>query len=203
MRRGALLASLLTAALSGPALACSAPPWQFSIPAANLVAGSESIVLGTVSEVRGGERGTVYVFQTVKVVKGNDLRKQFEINGSAPLKQEAPTFANHTEKSFWQAWGGRMSHGTDCRIHPYFRPGETYLIFFTAHNKAYERIADPREDRWLKWVESAVWKAASLEEQAEATAQAEKRAYKEREARDAQCVIAPVMSDADMARCRR
>jgi len=100
-----------------------------------------------------------------------------------------------------EAWGGRSGHSTDCIIHPYFAVNETYLVFSTPHIKAYERVADPARDRWLKWVENEVWKTTRLETGEEGKAQADRRAKKEKSEREAGCVIKSVMSDEDIARC--
>ena len=72
-----------------------------------------------------------------------------------------PTFDDHQDPDFWNTPRGRCVHDTDCRIHPSFSTGSTYLIFLDGgdHQKGFEKInktEGEKKDKWLAWVEQAV-----------------------------------------------
>ena len=147
------------------AIGCfSTPPDQY-VAAEKLVERTSRIVLATVVEAKANlKTGEVtYSFNVEKAIKGNG-GDSFLITGwSMFYERDMTTFKNHRSDEFWTNDAGRCQHDTDCKIHPSFAVGATYLVFIDHpyHRKSFEHIAmlgdepDTR-DKWLSWVEETV-----------------------------------------------
>jgi hypothetical protein len=166
------LSALLCLALaSGPAAACYSAPQEQVTPADELIARSSRIVLAKVmrAETGPGDRYDVtYSFRAERWLRGKGAAT-FEIVGHpADWEGATTTFDHHADPAFWEDAEGRLSHDTDCVIHPSFVVGGTYLVFLDApyHNKSFEQVtrthgdADTR-DEWLQYVEDKVAEGAA------------------------------------------
>ena len=103
------------------------------------------------------------MFNVEKAIKGSG-EDSFSIIGWALFDPaDLTTFDHHRSAGFWVDDAGRCQHDTDCKIHPSFAIGASYLIFVDHpyHRKSFEYIAmlgtetDTR-DKWLSWVEKTV-----------------------------------------------
>jgi hypothetical protein len=145
--------------------ACFAPPAQQLVPPDELIARTQNIVLAKAikGEATEDAYNVSYTFRTIKVLKGNAL-DTFEIMGRPAIFDGwNDNFDHHFGEDFWSASAGRLSNEPDCKIHPMFSVGGTYLMFLDQpyHRKSFEIIlrtegkADVR-DKWLQYVESRV-----------------------------------------------
>ena len=150
--------ALLLMLCDGPASACFISPKHFSATPDQLVDRTSNIVLATVirAEVSGQE--VVYTFTTLRTIKGKS-KKEFQLRGESSLyPAQSDDFDRHEKKEFWSYNGmGRLTMDTDCKVHPSFSVGGTYLAFLDQpfHSKSFELIhatTGNREDRWLKYV---------------------------------------------------
>jgi hypothetical protein len=142
----------------------STPPEQIA-PADKLVERTSRIVLARVVEAKADfNTGEVtYSFIVEKAIKGT-REDSFSIVGYALFEPEdLTTFDYHRSAKFWEDNAGRCHHDTDCKIHPSFAVGASYLIFVDHpyHRKSFEYIAmlgtEPgTRDKWLAWVEETV-----------------------------------------------
>ena len=154
---------LLLPVFSG--FACFSTPQEQIVPAEELVERTSLIILAYVVEAKANPQSgeVTYSFQTTKAIKGKDP-ETFTILG-APLlyPEDLTTFDHHRSDAFWQGDAGRCRHDTDCKIHPAFAVGSSYLIFIDEpyHRKSFEHIAmlgrtPETRDKWLSWVENTV-----------------------------------------------
>lgn len=145
---------------SGHSLACYSPPAGQAVLAQTLLGSGRTVVL---AKVRAGELlsdGSVrYDFSVEKQFSGTPTQI-FSIEGSVAAEQGRDTFSHHRDERFWKVQGGRVSNDTDCKIHPDFVIGGTYLVFLEAPftRKSFERIVRTHgnaevKDKWLAYVE--------------------------------------------------
>ncbi len=156
-----LLALLL--AYSFPALGCYVPPAEQYTPPDNLIERSDNIVLAKVVEAITDRESfeVIYTLETIKTIKGG-TSGQFQITGHPAIWEGANrNFNHHAEPQFWSERGGRSQNGTDCKIHPVFSVGATYLVFPDQpyHVKSFEIIIRTggdleKRDKWLQYVET-------------------------------------------------
>jgi hypothetical protein len=147
------------------AIGCFSTPQEQIVEAEKLVQRTSQIVLAKVVEARADLKTglVIYSFRAEKVIKGK-VSESFVIVGDALVDPEAlTTFQDHRLDGFWEGDAGRCQHDADCKIHPSFVVGATYLVFMDQpyHRKSFEQIAmlgqDPdTKDKWLKWVEESV-----------------------------------------------
>lgn len=147
------------------AICCFSTPQEQIATAEELVARTSRIALATVVEAKyDRQTGDVtYTFEADKVLKGEGI-DSFSIKGGFLRNSEdLKTFNDHKAANFWDSSDGRCYHDTDCKIHPGFAVGMTYLVFLDEpyHNKSFEQInmlgSDPSErDKWLVWVDQTV-----------------------------------------------
>lgn len=146
--------------LSNESFACYSAPRAQRASADELVALSSNISLAKVIMATPRDDGSLdFVFLVQKRLFGASLFT-FVINGrSDTIAIGDRTFANHFDDQFWRQGGGRLSSDTDCKIHPTFIVGRSYLVLqdppFT--NKSFEQIdivdGDERsKDKWLEFV---------------------------------------------------
>ena len=143
---------------TGPASACFVGPKHLSATPGQLVDRTPNIALATVirAEVSGQE--VVYTFQTLKTIKG-EPRREFQLRGEPSLyPAQSDDFERHGKKEFWSYnTMGRLTMDTDCKVHPSFSVGGTYLAFLDLpfHSKSFELIhvtTGDQQDKWLKYV---------------------------------------------------
>lgn len=119
---------------------------------------TKTIVLAKVIEDKALPNGDVrYTFQTQRNIKGTAGEK-FTIDGVEQREGDLGTLNDHQDARFWEGSFGRSVHDTDCKIHPSFTLGDTYLIFLNEpyHQKSFEkieRVSGDKKDKWLAWVE--------------------------------------------------
>jgi hypothetical protein len=145
--------------LTTVAQACSFTPEEQIVGNAELIVRTKNIVLVKVVSVKVYKNGwdTTYTLQTIENLRG-DMPPSFEIDGGAEMKgSEDFSFDNHTNAGFWKQDGhpGRafvLPGG--CRLYPRFVINSTYLVFYNPpyHLRSFELIADPQNDKWLKYV---------------------------------------------------
>jgi hypothetical protein len=148
-----------------PVFACYAPPAQQLVPPDELIARTQNIVLARAirGEAKEDDYEVSYTFRTIKILKGSAL-DTFEIMGRPAIFEGwNENFDHHFHKDFWSVSAGRLSNEPDCRIHPVFSVGGTYLMFLDQpyHRKSFEIILRPEgeadiRDKWLQYVESRV-----------------------------------------------
>jgi hypothetical protein len=148
---------LLLILIASPAKACFAPPEHLAATPDELIERTESISLATVVKAEVSGNDVVYTLRTIKLVKGHS-EKEFQITGE-PLRfpMQSDSYNNHTDQEFWESEIGRITMETDCKVHPSFSVGGTYLAFLGQpyHTKSFEIInivSGERQDRWLKYV---------------------------------------------------
>jgi hypothetical protein len=138
-------------------------PAEQVVPATELIKRTKTIVLSRVTsaKVDGDCFFVIYTFQTVKALKGLP-QKTFTITGF-PMMGEGSlsNFNDHNDQAFWHDNVGRSHCFTDCKIHPSFSVGSTFLIFLEEpfHRESFEYIIRTHgnkdvRDKWLSWVES-------------------------------------------------
>jgi hypothetical protein len=144
--------------------ACAIPPFEQSVPSAQLIARSKNIVLAKAVNVQAMANGEVrYAFEVTKQIAGSTPGK-FQLVGVAEmLTDDQKNFNHHTDTIFWKSSIGRFSNDTDCQIHPSFLMGREYLVFLDApyHNRSFEliiRTSDGKykKDQWLQYVEDKI-----------------------------------------------
>lgn len=149
-----LAAGLLLVTLDGRA--CIVQPPEQGQPVAELLRRTNVVVLAkAVQEKRHSDFKATYTLEVVESIRGTAPKAiqvvGFPYSGAA----EETTFADHTARAFWNGnWVGRAPMSTDCKLYPPFTIGGTYLVFVDHpyHVKGFERIDNPRQDRWLKYV---------------------------------------------------
>jgi len=152
-----LSVGLLLLFIASPAYSCFVAPEHLAATADELINRTEEISLATVvrAEVSGDD--IVYTFRTVQSVKGHP-QSEFQVTGEALLyPMQAENFNNHTDEVFWDSKIGRITMHPDCKVHPSFSVGATYLAFLDQpyHTKSFEIInivRGERQDKWLKYV---------------------------------------------------
>ena len=148
---------LVLVLLSGPASACWIAPKHLSATPDELIARTSTIALATVvrAEVSGQE--VLYTFRTVRVVKGKP-KLEFQLRGDPAIyPSQSNDFEDHAQKEFWSSRIGRVTMHPDCKVHPSFAVGGTYLAFLGQpfHTKSFELIhvtSGDQQDKWLKYV---------------------------------------------------
>jgi hypothetical protein len=159
MRRSALFVGLILT--TGNSLACFLPPVDQSVSVDALIARTNNIVLAKVVRAEATEKDKVtYSFRVIKHIRGAS-EVDFDIDGSPAIWDgDQQNFDHHHSPTFWQDNRGRTPTDSDCKIHPGFAVGGTYLVFRDAprHRKSYELIIrtegdDETKDKWLQYVE--------------------------------------------------
>ena len=152
------------------AAACYTPPAEQHVSPDDLIARTKNIVLAAVTSAQlthGGE--VLYTFRRVKALAGR-ADETFSLTGQAAIWEGSnETFNNHSDPVFWKG-RGRTPNDTDCRIHPSFAVGGTYLLFLDEpyHIKSFELIIRTNgdketKDKWLQFVEEALGPNKSFE----------------------------------------
>lgn len=138
--------------------ACQVTPASQTVPKEELVARTKTIVLAKAVAAEALEGGRVkYTFKAERRIKGA-AADEFTIEGAAyEPKYDGNHFKDHQEEHFWSTPRGRCVHDTDCRIHPSFEVGRSYLIFLEMpyHQKSFEqaeKVSGEATDKWLAWV---------------------------------------------------
>lgn len=164
-RSGACAAALLILGAT-PAWACRAPPLRLSMSVDEQIAEAPDVSVARVVDAVPLEDGDVeYRFIVQQRLAGPD-RFTFMVKGRRRVDAGPDTsYARHTAPSFWDHGGGRLEHdmGVDCRLHPSFAVGDSYLVFLGAPavRRSFERIETvdggiDRGDQWLMYVETAL-----------------------------------------------
>lgn len=143
-------------------IACSAPPSYLTVPYYELISRTNRIALAEVVKIDSvGEHQYEYQFELEERVKGNvdnSFSMTFE-NYPSPFVKKAPDkdFNQHRGGVFWDQNAARQINDTDCRMHPVFEKGSTYLLFLDKpyHWKSFEVIKS-KEDLWLQTVKNVV-----------------------------------------------
>lgn len=147
------------------AVGCFSTPQEQIVDAEKLIERTSQIVLARVVEAKADlKTGEVtYSFHAEKVIKGGKIESFSIVGYELFLPEEMTTFDHHRSEDFWEGDAGRCRHDTDCKIHPSFAVGATYLVFVDTpyHRKSFELIqmlgSEPdTRDKWLKWVEETV-----------------------------------------------
>ncbi|MGH8854235.1 MAG: hypothetical protein ACREWI_08150 [Telluria sp.] len=156
---GLTLAVLALGPQSGHA--CSRPPSEQLIGVDEQIAQATDVSVATVVRASLLDGGRVqYDFVVLKRLHGPD-QPEFSLVGMTRSSGEMPVGSNdHGDSTFWKYGGGRLMNSPDCRIHPRFMVGESYLIFNQQPTwRSYERIAIVNgkplaNDQWLQYVEA-------------------------------------------------
>jgi hypothetical protein len=147
--------------VSNACLACYATPPAQLVGPQELVYFSSNIALATVTRVVPRDDGSAdFVFMVEKRLLGAG-DSTFILNGHAlPGDTADGSFGDHVDDKFWQRGGGRLHNDTDCKIHPSFVAGRSYLVFLDqpVSRRSFEQIdstgrAGPAADKWLGFVE--------------------------------------------------
>ena len=148
--------------VAAPSFACWIAPPERLVSPQELIARTERIALAKVVRAEVFQDDDVlYTFKTIRALKGRPSG-EFQIRGE-PLIYEGQSrrFDDHMDQTFWAKLGGRFTIHPDCKIHPAFSVGGTYLVFLDQpyHVKSFEIIirtsGDPaKRDKWLQYVES-------------------------------------------------
>ena len=148
---------LLLLLMASPAYSCFIAPEHLAATPDELISRTETISLATVVRAEASGNDIVYTLRTVQPVKGSP-ESEFRITGEALLyPMQSENFNNHTDQAFWSSRIGRVTMHPDCKVHPSFSVGATYLAFLDQpyHTKSFEIInvvRGERQDRWLKYV---------------------------------------------------
>ena len=148
---------LLLILLSAPAPACWIAPKHLSATPEELVARTSTIALATVIRAEVSGQDVLYTFRTDRAVKGKPKR-EFQLRADPAIyPPQNNDFDNHSQKEFWSYRIGRITMHPDCKVHPSFSVGGTYLAFLDQpfHTKSFELIritSGDRQDKWLKYV---------------------------------------------------
>ena len=165
--------TLIVLALAGcatAAVACYTPPAEQRVSPGDLIARTKNIVLAEVTKaelIRGRE--VLYTFRRIRTLAGRP-EEAFVLAGNAAIWEgNSRTFNHHTDSAFWEGQG-RTPNDSDCKIHPSFAVGGTYLLFLDEpyHVKGFELIMrtggdKETKDKWLQFVESSLEPNKSLE----------------------------------------
>lgn len=176
--RSRWVAAVLLALAATPAWACRAPPPALLIGVDEQIAAAGDVVVAKVVDATPegfGNRTYAYRFVVQQQLAGT-ARTAFTLMGSNPFDGGSETtYARHANPAFWARGGGRTVNGPDCKVHPNFMVGNSYLVFLgsPATWRSFERIeaADggfDQDDQWLKYVTSRLH-----DRQSAGTAQAE------------------------------
>ncbi len=159
----AIVAFIVKYLLISPCLACFTTPPEQVVSPSDLVKRSNTIVLAKATEARLDlESGLVtYSFILIKKIKGSPPVELKISGGAMEEEKNLSTFENHKDETFWTSEGGRSRHDEDCKIHPAFSVGSTYLLFLDQpfHRKSFERIIHHEGDeidKWLAWVKEEI-----------------------------------------------
>ena len=156
------LVALLFLLVAPPSIACFVAPPESRATPDELIARSHRISLAAVVKAEvSSDQTVVYTFQTVRTLKGRPV-KQFQINGEPMIyPSQTRNFSDHQDPEFWAKNGGRLLTQPDCKVHPAFAVGGTYLVFPDQpyHVKSFELIIRTSGDRagrdkWLRYVEA-------------------------------------------------
>ena len=148
---------LLLLLMASPAYSCFIAPEHLAATPDELISRTETISLATVVRAEASGNDIVYTLRTVQPVKGSP-ESEFRITGEALLyPMQSENFNYHTDQAFWSSRIGRVTMHPDCKVHPSFSVGATYLAFLDQpyHTKSFEIInvvRGERQDRWLKYV---------------------------------------------------
>lgn len=101
---------------------------------------------------------TEYEFEVQKRIVGPDRQRFTIVGASHQVEDPGKDFDRHSDEVFWRRGGGRLFSGTDCKIHPTFVVGESYLAFVgpPITKRSFERIDISGSDKWLSYVETAL-----------------------------------------------
>jgi hypothetical protein len=152
---------ILLILLSADCVACRVAPREQLISTDALVANSSNVVLAKVIKTTPDDNGEIRYFFTVVKRFSGDEQADMQIMGHATtFTAPNQTFGDHFDDAFWHEGGGRVSSDTDCKIHPSFVLGRTYLIFLdqTYTKRSFELIRNTQgdaktKDKWLQFVE--------------------------------------------------
>lgn len=159
-RRGLVLLGMWS--LAQACHACSVPPAKQLIGVDAQIAQATDISVATVVKTMPLENGIVeYGFVVRKRLLG-PAEQAFTLLGMPARASEQPVRSHdHSDDTFWKYGGGRLMNRGDCRIHPRFEHGESYLVFRKQETtrRSFERIAtvggEPlATDQWLMYVEA-------------------------------------------------
>ena len=148
---------LLLALLASPASACWVAPKHLSATPDELIARTSTIALATVVRAEVSGQDVLYTFRTTRAIKGKP-KSEFQLRAEpAVYPAQNNDFENHSQKEFWTHRIGRVTMHPDCKVHPSFSVGGTYLAFLDQpfHTKSFELIhvtTGARQDKWLKYV---------------------------------------------------
>ncbi|MCJ8323150.1 MAG: hypothetical protein HRU29_03640 [Rhizobiales bacterium] len=129
-----------------------------------LVKQTNSIIVARASDV---ENVSGAKFETIEVIKGDALATFIVSNGRVINQDDEfknyylrgqieEDFDGHRNLAFWDSGVTRAGYGPDCKMHPQFVTGKTYLIFLdNPHTRAYEEI-NTANDLWLAAVRKLV-----------------------------------------------
>ena len=147
-----------------PSYACSDPPRDYFLYPNELLRKATGVVLAKVvsKEIIPAPRVPRPTFEEVqfKVIEnlsGPELKNPLTLKGIIS-ERGSNHFNNHEDYSFWAspftASGGIIG---DCYAYGVFEKGKIYLIFLGIGNtKAFEEIADLKNDRWLAMVRDLI-----------------------------------------------
>lgn len=157
---------------SMPARACFAPPAHMTGHHSELVRDSSDIVLARM--IRSIESRSerylnleIPIFETLEVLRGYAPEVfEFGHGYAAPSKEQLEKlnlaaeltrdFNGHRQGVFWDKKITRQWNWSDCRMHPVFVTGETYLLFLDRpHWRSYE-IVRSNDDYWLTAVRNLI-----------------------------------------------
>lgn len=138
------------------AVACVAPPNEFTKHHTELIERTSTIILARVggpSEIshKIEKHRKLAQFETIEALKG-EMPTSFTIpNGLFVSGQPVPAqdFDGHTGLAFWEKLATRQWNTTYCMMLPYFLQDRTYLLFLDIpHWRGYEEIVAD-DDLWL------------------------------------------------------
>ena len=160
-----LVVGILLTAMAFSGFACEVPPREQYTSPDELISRTKTIALAKVikAEVAADGFEVLYTFETIKPLKGK-ATDRFQILGYPGVWEgENRRFNDHSDESFWSKPGGRVANMPDCKIHPTFSVGGTYLVFLEPpyHVKSFEIIIRTHggtdiRDKWLQYVERRI-----------------------------------------------
>lgn len=161
-----VVVTLVYCATFATAMACTAPPTEFTKPKRLLVADSDQIAWARAlepSDIRAllGLSDEAPRFEVIEVLKG-EVASPFTLSvGSYADLDTNPAligddFDGHRDGNLLALYNSRSFNNSRCEMAPVFVPGESYLIFLDhPHWAAYE-IVRSEEDLWLQTVRKLI-----------------------------------------------
>lgn len=150
----------ITMLISFPVLGCTVPPAVYFYTPEELVENTKSIVLAradsaNVIENKSGRKPyfKIVSFKVIEVLRGNKDTETIEMVEFIS-KEPIYDFGNHELKEFWEEpMAGAGEAPGDCYAYGRYEIGETYLLFSDiGHIKAFEKIKDLKNDKWLSHI---------------------------------------------------